>query len=395
MSGFRATEAQDASRSAPVRWWRRLWRSPDPLVVDAGSGGELFVARLRFALTAALLVIPAVSLRATDGAASVNLVGLAIAMIATVVAGAILSLVAGGYYRPWLALMTSLGDVTLISFALAVYIGTGHPDIATNSYVIYPIYLLAIAATVLRYDARNAIAAGVLAMLQYGGIVAYAASRWDLNGPVFAPHPYGLFDWSTQVGRIILLGATTALATAAVTRSKHWLKQSASDRLTGLLNRGFFDDRLEVEFLRARRYNRPVAVAMIDIDHFKQFNDLYGHAVGDSVLKLVAEQISAGLRRTDVVARWGGEEIAAILPETDRDSAAQKCEMLRRAVEEATVAVHKAVGPVGVTISVGVASWPDDGMTIQDVLDAADRRLYSAKQKGRNRVSGAIARIIA
>jgi diguanylate cyclase (GGDEF)-like protein len=394
VSGFRANEAHDG-RSAPARWWRRLWRSPDPIVVDAGSGGELFVARLRFALTAALLVIPAVSLRVTDGAASVNLVGLAIAMVATVVAGAILSLVAGGYYRPWLALMTGLVDVTLISFALAAYIVSGRPDIATNSYVVYPIYLLAIAATVLRYDARTSIATGLLAMLQYGGIVAYAAATWDINGPAFAPHPYGFFDWSTQVGRIILLGATTALATAAVVRSGHWLKQSASDRLTGLLNRGFFDDRLEVEFLRARRYNRPVAVAMIDIDHFKQFNDLYGHAVGDAVLKLVAEQISAGLRRTDVVARYGGEEFAAILPETDRDSAAQKAEMLRQAVEEATVAVRKAIGPVGVTISVGVASWPDDGTTIQDVLDAADRRLYNAKQKGRNRVSGAIARIIA
>ena len=302
---------------------------------------------------------------------------------------------AGGYYRPWLALTTGLLDVTLVSFALAAYLASGRPDIATNSYVVYPIYLLAIAAMVLRYDARTAIATGVLAMLEYGGIVAYAATRWDLNGPAFAPHPYGFFSWSTQLGRIILLGATTALAAAAVVRSRHWLKQSASDRLTGLLNRGFFDDRLEVEFLRARRYNRPVAVAMIDIDHFKQFNDLYGHSVGDSVLRLVAERISAGLRRTDVVARYGGEEIAAILPETDRDSAAQKCEMLRRAVEEATVAVRKAVGPIGVTISVGVASWPDDGTTIQDVLDAADRRLYNAKQKGRNRVSGAIARISA
>ena len=189
MSGFRANEAQDG-RSAQVRWWRRLWRSPDPIVVDAGSGGELFVARLRFALTAALLVIPAVSLRATDGAASVNLVSLAIAMVATVVAGAILSLVAGGYYRPWLALMTSLGDVTLISFALMAYIVSGHPDLATNSYVVYPIYLLAIAATVLRYDARTSIATGLLAMLQYGGIVAYAAATWDINGPAFAPHPH-------------------------------------------------------------------------------------------------------------------------------------------------------------------------------------------------------------
>jgi len=95
------------------------------------------------------------------------------------------------------------------------------------------------------------------------------------------------------------------------------------------------------------------------------------------------------------VARYGGEELAVILPETTRETAAQKAELLRRAVEAATVAVRRAHGPVGVTISIGVACWPDDGATIRDVMDVADTRLYSAKQKGRNRVSGALTRLSA
>jgi len=150
---------------------------------------------------------------------------------------------------------------------------------------------------------------------------------------------------------------------------------------------------LDREFGKSKRYTLPLSFIILDIDHFKKINDSLGHLQGDRVLAALADLLKKNLRAHDVVARYGGEEFAAILPETDRDSAAQKAEMLRQAVEEATVAVRKAIGPVGVTISVGVASWPDDGTTIQDVLDAADRRLYNAKQKGRNRVSGAIARI--
>jgi two-component system, cell cycle response regulator len=372
------------------RWWRRFWRRPDAVLLDAGAGGEVFVARLRFALTAALLLIPVLTILLGDGATRPNLVSLATTAIATIVAGGILVLVAGGYYRVWLAVATGVLDVTLISLVLVIYVLMGRPEIATNSYVIY---LIAIAATALRYDARTSVIAGTLATLQYGAIVLYAATAYDLNGPQFAPHPYGFFDWSTQVSRLILLGAATVLATATVLRTQQWLRASASDRLTGLMNRGFFDDRLEEEFLRARRYHRPLAVAMMDIDHFKTFNDSYGHAAGDAVLKLVALKIAQGLRRTDVIARYGGEEFAAILPETDRETAAQKAELLRRAVEAATIAVRKAHGPVGVTVSIGVACWPDDGDTIRDVLDAADTRLYNAKQKGRNRVSGALRRM--
>lgn len=383
--------ASNATRPAGGRW-ARFWRAPDPILLEAGAAGELFTARLRVALTATLLMIPLYSLAAGSGPTGANLTSLTAASIATGAALVVLVLVRGGRYTPLLGILSGVLDVTLISTVLLVFMLLGRPDIAANSYVVYPVYLLALGATVLRYDARTCVVAGALALAQYALIVALAATHWDLNGPAFAAREYGRFDWSTQVSRLVLLAATAVLATSAVLRTQHWLRLSASDALTGLMNRGFFDQRVEEEFLRARRYRRPLAVAMIDIDHFKLFNDTYGHAAGDDVLRLVAQKISEGLRRTDVVARYGGEELAVILPETDRESAAQKAELLRRAVEAARIAVRKAHGPVGVTISVGVASFPADGEVVTDVLEKADARLYSAKQKGRNRVSGAVDR---
>ena len=372
--------------------WQRFWHAPDPVLIDAGAAGELFTARLRLGLAAVLLLIPLFTIVTTRADQRPNFTSLTVALIATAISAVVLALVHRGAYRPWFGIATGVLDVTLISAILAVFLALDRPDIAANSYVVYPVYLLAIAATALRYDARTCVVAGLLAMLQYFLIVWYAAHNWDLNGPAFATHQYGLFDWATQVSREVLLAGATVIATSAVLRTQHWLRQSASDALTGLMNRGFFDERIEEELLRARRYHRPLAIAMIDIDHFKLFNDTYGHAAGDHVLKIVAEKIGRGLRRTDVVARYGGEELACILPETDRESAAHKAETLRRAVEEARVAVRKAHGPVTVTISIGVASYPDDGETAAEVLEKADARLYSAKRKGRNRVSGAMPR---
>ncbi len=395
MGVTQSTHLMPISTAAPRTFagrWRRFWRAPDPVLRDAGAAGELATAKIRLALTAALFCIPTFTLLTAEGATRPNLTSFSVSLLATLLAGAIYLSVKGGMYHAWLGIFTGVLDVTLISVILLVFMASGRPDMAANSYVVFPVYLLAIAATTLRYDGRTCVIAGTLAILQYLGIVWYASSHWDLNGPAFAPFPYGHFEWSTEVSRLVLLAASTALATTAVLRNQMWLRQSASDALTGLMNRGFFDERIEEEFLRARRYHRPLAVAMIDIDHFKMFNDTHGHAAGDHVLKIVSEKIGRGLRRTDVVARYGGEELACILPETDRESAAHKAELLRQAVAEAQVAVRKSHGPVSVTISVGVASFPDDGETVAEVLEKADTRLYSAKRKGRNRVSGAMQR---
>lgn len=157
------------------------------------------------------------------------------------------------------------------------------------------------------------------------------------------------------------------------------------DWLTNLYNRRHFFRLGEEEIARARRYKHPVSVIMIDIDHFKSVNDTHGHSVGDEVLSKIAKRILSGLRQSDFAGRYGGEEFAVVLPETDANSAAEiVAERLRGAVDSNPV--ETAEGPLHVTISVGVAGVDVEHENLLDALSRADAGLYAAKHSGRNRV---------
>ncbi|MFM0737479.1 diguanylate cyclase [Paraburkholderia xenovorans] len=165
------------------------------------------------------------------------------------------------------------------------------------------------------------------------------------------------------------------------------VRLAATDPLTGLSNRRVLDNRLDEEWRRARRNGTPLTALFIDIDHFKQFNDTYGHASGDEALVAVAECISATVRRSiDLVARYGGEEFAVLLPDTSAEGALVVAEKIRRNVQG--LAIIRSDGETSrVTVSVGCATFvPADGTTALDLLAAADRQLYAAKAAGRNRV---------
>ena len=154
------------------------------------------------------------------------------------------------------------------------------------------------------------------------------------------------------------------------------------DGLTGLFNRRKFDSMLEEEIERAKRYGRGVSLIMIDIDHFKQFNDTYGHQKGDEVLATVAVILSERVRSNDLVSRYGGEEMSVILPETEVSNAAALAENLRETVN--TEALQRA--GVEITISLGIAGYNNNNHTPQKLIQAADKALYQAKERGRNRV---------
>jgi diguanylate cyclase (GGDEF)-like protein len=156
------------------------------------------------------------------------------------------------------------------------------------------------------------------------------------------------------------------------------------DGLTGIANRRQFDRQLEKEWRRAARQEVPLSVLMIDIDHFKRFNDRYGHEAGDDCLRLVACTISGILKRPgDLVARYGGEEFAVILPDTDEKGACLVAEAIRLAVEALNLTCSSSV-----TISLGVTGdIPRRQGNLQDWINAADRALYRAKKAGRNQVS--------
>ncbi len=157
------------------------------------------------------------------------------------------------------------------------------------------------------------------------------------------------------------------------------------DWLTNLYNRRHFFRVGEEEIARARRYDHPISVIMIDIDHFKLINDTHGHSVGDEVLSAIAKRILDGLRQSDIAGRYGGEEFAVVLPETDLPSAASiVAERLRDTI--ASRPIDTAEGPLSVTISVGVAGVDTARENLLDALTHADSGLYAAKHAGRNRV---------
>ncbi|NIM03723.1 diguanylate cyclase [bacterium] len=156
---------------------------------------------------------------------------------------------------------------------------------------------------------------------------------------------------------------------------------SITDGLTGLFNHRHFHEQLELEVNRAQRYDLNLSLIMIDLDHFKKFNDSYGHLEGDTLLRKIAQILKSSLRETDFVARYGGEEFAVILPETNKAGASFAAERVRKTINEQTF------GEVGakMTISLGVASYPDDACLRTDLIKKADEALYRAKKEGRNR----------
>lgn len=156
------------------------------------------------------------------------------------------------------------------------------------------------------------------------------------------------------------------------------------DGLTQIYNRRYFDEALERELSRSRRYERSLSLVLFDVDHFKQVNDRYGHLAGDYVLKQLASLLQTQLRREDVFARYGGEEFGLLLPEIESEGAVKVAEKVRRLVERQRFEFDRQVIPV--TVSLGVATLGLEHRDAADFKRAADARLYEAKSSGRNRV---------
>lgn len=355
--------------------------------MDAGAEGELIVARARTALIAALIPVPILNL-VLDSNATAGIVGLVACGVALVFTIGVQTLLRRDFYRPWLGLVTSLLDITVVSGALASFLFLGQPITTVNSRLVFEVYFIAIGATALRYDARITVSAGLCAISQYLALILTAHALWDLTDPRLDQLGYGSFDWATQISRLILLGVATLLATAIVLRSQRLRRQSRSDRLTGLPNRSFFDERVQAELSRARRYGEPVSLAMIDIDHFKKFNDTWGHAAGDVALKGVAAAILASVRQSDLLVRYGGEEFVVLLPGMDVQAAMERVEDMRMTVEQLPLSIPRREDSAKVTVSIGLAVYGLDGTQAEDLLDRADARLFEAKGKGRNRLIG-------
>jgi two-component system cell cycle response regulator len=157
---------------------------------------------------------------------------------------------------------------------------------------------------------------------------------------------------------------------------------AATDDLTGLLARRFLESHLRGLVSSAARHGRPLSVVMLDLDNFKNINDVHGHAVGDAVLRAAVECIRSRLRQQDLLGRWGGDELILVLPDIPLDGAAAAAEALRARIEETRVEADGE--PVAITVSAGAAEWSDE--TAHELIERADAAMYEAKAGGRNRV---------
>jgi len=353
---------------------RVLFRRQDPMSRDIGQSGELLTARLRLVMIAVLAISPLKSLL-VNPSTLVNWVGLAIAAGAVLVAALVLKLASRERPPRSLPLFTSQFDVFVVSLASVGFILAGNPIVATNSFVHWSYYLLAIGATCLRHDPRVTVVAVASAIVQH---LAIAVSV-GLTYPGLKSVEYGTFDWDTQAGKAIALLVMGLLALAIVARNRQVWETSVRDKLTGLHNRRFFDGILEFKCFESERDQRPFCLALIDVDHFKKINDTRGHDVGDLVLSQLGRFMAGQFRISDIPARWGGEEFAIVFPHTDLAEAAGRLEAFRKEVAHQTK-------PVAITVSIGLACYPRDADAPEALVIAADRRLFEAKRGGRNKL---------
>ncbi len=341
---------------------------------DLGQSGELLMARLRLGLILILALNPIKSVL-LDVFDVNNWIGLGV-MSMVVILGTWLLWLAGKPQPPRvLPWVTSELDVLFISLASVGFLVAGDPIVATNSFYHWSYYMLAVGATCLRHNPRLTIVTTVSAVVQLLGI-ALASSALH---PGIRSEYYGYFDWDSQVGRMIAITVMGLLSLAVVARNRQVWESSVRDKLTGLHNRRFFDEFLDYKCAEYGRQGRPFSLVMIDIDFFKQVNDKHGHQVGDRVLQELSGKLSREFRSSDITARWGGEEFAIILSDSDLETALTRMNLFHQDLARESRAVP-------FTVSMGIAAFPRDAGSAEALLTAADANLYAAKRGGRNRI---------
>jgi len=364
-----------------------FWSPPDPALAAAGADGEWAVARVRLIAMALLLISPTIKIgREPD--IPIHVWGFGITVLAAAAAVAIAWILRTRTWHPAIGFASSALDVSLVTTALVTFAFASSPLEALNSKVTFEMYFLAIAATSLRYDPRICLAVGALAVLEYAGLWLMLAWWFDLRAAALVTEG-GTYTALDQVTRLILLGGAVMLSFTLVRRAERLQHASARDRLTGLYNRLHFERALEVEIARALRHDRPMALAILDVDHFKPINDQHGHSVGDRVLRELGARLTAGLRLSDVVARHGGEEFVILMAESTSARAAERIEQLRRAIAAEPIDVGNGL-TLAINFSAGVAgmSGKDDRLRAATMLDRADAKLLAAKRAGRGCVVG-------
>jgi diguanylate cyclase (GGDEF)-like protein len=211
-------------------------------------------------------------------------------------------------------------------------------------------------------------------------------SKGEVLGVInFARRGENSFSYQ-DVKMMTLVAGQVALAIANARLYTRTRELTVTDELTAIHNRRHFQTMLHMEWKRAVRFHRALALIMIDVDHFKAFNDTFGHPQGDRVLKQIGSILKHNLREVDTVARFGGEEFVLLLPDTDKRGAIAVAEKARLLIERQRIVDENGKELRSVSISAGISAYPDDVGEMDDLINFADIALYQAKDKGRNRI---------
>jgi diguanylate cyclase (GGDEF)-like protein len=230
-------------------------------------------------------------------------------------------------------------------------------------------------------------------------ILSAVLSAWGIifkGQPAFTENLPDILKGSSFLSILFVLGYLGWTIAGIINKINHKAlfmhNMATTDALTGLINRREFNRRISEEFSRAKRHKLNLCVALFDIDFFKKINDSYGHNAGDAILKELGKLISSNTRSCDIAARYGGEEFALILPETSQTDAYELMDRLRSLVEKEIF--YKKIKPIKATVSVGVAQMESNDKNPLEFCERADKALYKAKNKGRNRVEKAFSEIM-
>ncbi len=355
-------------------------RRPDDVLLEVGAGGELVVARLRMAIAALLVLLPPLNYY-TGGTVHESLTGVAGAVMLLLLSQVWVNLARRAQRPPWLPAASAAFDVSMVTLVLAL-LALEQPVAALNSFVVWVCYPLAIFATALRQDIRVCLFAGALAIVQSSvlWLVVYGSASEPLVSAA-----YGTATVGTQLQRMVLLAAITALTAIVVYRSQALTRVSTTDGLTGLPNRTWLNTRMPHQVVRARSEGRTLTLALVDLDHFRRINAELGHLAGDRALAHAVQVLQRGLGHDEAMIRAGGEEFVLLLP-LPLGAAWERMEALRRRLEAHPFEPSDGSEPRSLTLSAGLAGIPQDAVDLSGLMKRADQRLRAAKAAGRNRV---------
>jgi len=272
------------------------------------------------------------------------------------------------------------GGVSIVFVTLIVLLTGGAPS------PFFFAFALIVVGAALVVPPEATVALAVLAAACYVAAIAVDLAPGGLDAAAIAVVGVNLVS-------LILLAFVAMVVAGEQRRTRQAaIRLSTTDALTGLANRAYLLAAVEREIERGTRYGRGFCLLMADLDDLKSVNDSYGHRTGDRVLARVADVIRDGVRRIDIPARLGGDEYVVLLPETDPTGAYVVAEKIRQGVAE--MRTLERDGPLTVTVSIGLVAWPDDGATLDQLMNAVDEAMYASKRRGKNRVVGPQARAV-